>query len=381
MPERLIYLDHAATTPVAPEVVEAMIPYFTERFGNPSSIHGPGREARGAVDSARDAIAAALHADYSEIFFTSSGTEADNLALLGVMEEAPPERNELIVSTVEHHAVLHTARHLEKSGFRVTYLPVDSEGFVDPEDAARAVSDKTALVSILHGSNEIGTIQDVARIAKAAHSRGALFHTDAVQTFGSLPLDIPGMGCDLLSMSAHKLYGPKGVGALFVRAGVKVSPIIHGGTQERERRAGTENTAGIVGFGAAVKLMERLRESESIRLTELRDYFIARLFDAAPDIRLNGPRTRRLPNNVNVFIPGVEGSALLMSLDRAGICASSGSACSSGSIEPSHVLQAIGLPSDLAAAGVRFTLGRSTTREDVDAAVGAIAETARRLRS
>ena len=381
MPERLIYLDHAATTPVAPEVVEAMIPYFTERFGNPSSIHGPGREARGAVDSARDAIAAALHADYSEIFFTSSGTEADNLALLGVMEEAPPERNELIVSTVEHHAVLHTARHLEKSGFRVTYLPVDSEGFVDPEDAARAVSDKTALVSILHGSNEIGTIQDVARIAKAAHSRGALFHTDAVQTFGSLPLDIPGMGCDLLSMSAHKLYGPKGVGALFVRAGVKVSPIIHGGTQERERRAGTENTAGIVGFGAAVKLMERLRESESIRLTELRDYFIARLFDAAPDIRLNGPRTRRLPNNVNVSIPGVEGSALLMSLDRAGICASSGSACSSGSIEPSHVLQAIGLPPDLAAAGVRFTLGRSTTRVDIDAAVGAIAETARRVRS
>jgi cysteine desulfurase len=377
----MIYLDHAATTPVAAEVRAAMIPFLGERFGNPSSIHQTGRDARAAVDAARDTIAAALGADYSEIHFTSSGTEADNLAVIGAMWAAPPGRVELITSNAEHHAVLHSARFLEKAGYRVTYLPVDSEGFVHPDQVSEAVTEQTALVSILHASNEIGTIQDVARLAKAAHAKGALFHTDAVQSFGSLPLDVAGIGSDMLSISAHKLYGPKGVGALYIRSGVKVAPIIHGGTQERERRAGTENTPGIAGFGAAVELMQKDREAEYARLSALRDGFFASLDERIPDIRMNGPRTRRLPNNVNVSISGVDGSALLMNLDREGICASSGSACSSGSIEPSHVLQALGLPQDLAASGIRFTLGRATTRNDLDNTVDALAAIVSRLRA
>ena len=376
----MIYLDHAATTPVAPEVIEAMLPFFAGEFGNPSSIHQAGRAARAAMDSARDRVAEAMVADYSEIYFTSSGTEADNLAVIGAMRAAPPERDELIVSTAEHHAVLHSAQFVEKSGYRVTYFPVDCEGFADPDELNRLVSERTALVSILHGSNEIGTIQDIARLSKAARAKGALFHTDAVQTFGLLRLNVAGIGCDLLTVSAHKIYGPKGVGALYVRTGVKLSPLIHGGSQERERRAGTENTAGIVGFGAAVELMQRSRETESARLSGLRDHFIARLFDSIPDIRLNGPRTPRLPNNVNTSIAGVDGAAVLMSLDREGIAASSGSACSSGSIEPSHVLKAIGLPTELASSGIRFTLGRPTTREQLEETVDALARIVRRLR-
>jgi cysteine desulfurase len=376
----MIYLDHAATTPVAPEVAEAMQPYLTERFGNPSSIHAFGREVRAALDDARDAVAAALHADYSEIYFTSGGTEADNLALIGAMLAAPPDRDHLIVSATEHHAVLHAARFLESQGRRVTCLPVDGEGRVSPDDLEAALDDRTALVSVMHGSNEIGTLQDVPRLARLAHARGALFHTDAVQTFGALPLHVRGLDCDMLSVSAHKIYGPKGVGALYVRSGVKVSPIMFGGTQERERRPGTENTAGIVGFGKAVELMAERREEESARLTALRDGFIAGLLNAIPGVRLNGSRENRLPNNVNISIAGVDGAAVLLNLDRAGIAASSGSACSSGSIEPSHVLKAIGLPDDLAASGIRLTLGRGTTQEELEEAVGVLAEIVRRLR-
>lgn len=377
----MIYLDYAATTPVAPEVAEAMLPYLSGCFGNPSSIHAFGREARAALDEARDAIAAAIHADYSEIYFTSGGTEADNLALIGAMRAALPERNHLIVSAAEHHAVLHTAKFLQTQGFLVTFLPVDAEGRVEPDALAGAMTDHTALVSILHGNNEIGTIQDISRLARVAHARGALFHTDAVQTFGLLPIHVRGLDCDLLSLSAHKIYGPKGVGALYVKAGTKVSPILFGGTQERERRPGTENVPGVVGFGRAAQLVEELREADFARLTYLRDIFIERLLAVIPDIRLNGPRAGRLPNNVNISIAGVDGAAVLMSLDRAGIAASSGSACSSGSIEPSHVLKAIGLPDDLAASGVRFSLGRDTTEEELEETVETLAQIVRRLRT
>jgi len=376
----MIYLDHAATTPLAPEALEAMLPWLRDRFGNPSSIHQWGREARAALDHARDQIAAALGADYAEIIFTSSGTEADNLALQGVMQAAPPGRRHLVVSAIEHPAVMATARALEAQGFPFTVVPVDGQGFVDPDQLAASVRDDTALVSVLHASNEIGAIQDIPLLAAAAHARGALFHTDAVQSFGSLPVNVRDLGVDLLTVSAHKLYGPKGVGALWVRAGVPLIPCIRGGTQERERRAGTENVAGIVGFAAAAALAMEQREEESARLVRLRDGFIARLEERIEGIRLNGPRTRRLPNNVNVAISGVDGAAALLSLDRAGIAASSGSACSSGAIEPSPVLQAIGLPPQLAASGIRFTLGRSTKEADLEQAAEALAGIVDRLR-
>lgn len=376
----MIYLDHAATTPVAPEVAEAMHPYLTEHFGNPSSIHQYGRQVRAALDEARDTIAAALSADYSEIYFTSSGTEADNLAVIGAMLAASPSRNHLIVSQVEHHAVLHAAQSLQSQGYLVTFLPVTSEGRVTPESLQEAITDQTALVSIMHANNEIGTINDIAKLAKIAHARGALFHTDAVQTFGTLPIHTGGLDCDLLTLSAHKLYGPKGVGALYIKTGTKVSPILFGGSQERERRPGTENTAGIVGFARAVELAVACRETESERLTALRDRFIEDLQNAIPGIRLNGPRQERLPNNVNISIEGVDGAAILMNLDRAGIAASSGSACSSGSIEPSHVLKAIGLPDDLASSGVRFSLGRATTQEMLNQTTEILAEIIRHLR-
>jgi len=377
----MIYLDYAATTPVAPEVIQSMLPYLGKHFGNPSSIHAVGREARAALDEARDRVAAAIHADYSEIYFTSGGTEADNLALMGVMHAAPPGRNHLIVSAAEHHAVLHAAKFLQKQGFRVTFLPVDSEGRVAPDVLAEAITDQTALVSILHGNNEIGTIQDIPRLARVAHARGALFHTDAVQTFGLCPIHVHGLECDLLSLSAHKIYGPKGVGALYVKAGIKVAPILFGGTQERERRPGTENVPGIVGFGRAAQMAEENREALAQRLTRLRDVFIEGLLAEIPDIRLNGPRVGRLPNNVNISIAGVDGAAVLVSLDRAGIAASSGSACSSGSIEPSHVLKAIGLPDELAASGIRFSLGRDTTEAEIGEAVETLAQVVRRLRA
>jgi cysteine desulfurase len=376
----MIYLDHAATTPVAPEVAEAMLLYLTEHFGNPSSIHQYGRRVRAALDEARDTIAAALSADYSEIYFTSGGTEADNLAVIGAMRAAPPSRSHLIVSQAEHHAVLHAAQYLQSQGFRVTFLPVTSEGRVTPESLEEAINDQTALVSIMHANNEIGTINDIARLAKIAHAHGALFHADAVQTFGTLPLHAGGLDCDLLTLSAHKIYGPKGVGALYIKTGTKVSPILFGGSQERERRPGTENAAGIVGFARAVELAVACRETESARLSALRDRFIEDLLNAIPGIRLNGPRQERLPNNVNISIEGVDGAAILMNLDRAGIAASSGSACSSGSIEPSHVLKAIGLPDPLASSGVRFSLGRATTMKMLEETTETLAEIVRRLR-
>jgi cysteine desulfurase len=383
----MIYLDNAATTPVHPDVAQAMIPWLTDHLGNPSSIHVLGREARAAVDAARDTIASHLHVDYGEIYFTSGGTEADNLALLGVMRAAPPARNRIIVSTIEHHAVLHTAKQLQREGYQLSILPVDSEGKVHPDDLRRIVDDRTALVSVMHANNEIGSIQDIRTLADIAHSSGALFHTDAVQSLGYLPLVLrgstirSGLDCDLLSISAHKIYGPKGIGALFIRQGVRVSPLLFGGGQEREKRPGTENVTGIIGFGKAIEILRQDREELSARIEQLRFRFIQLLRESIDDIILNGPEREGLPSILNFSIPGIDGSALLMLLDRAGIAASSGSACSSGSIEPSHVLKAIGLPPDLTRSGIRFSLGRYTLEEEIVCAAERIAYIVHTLRS
>ncbi len=382
MSEAPIYLDHAATTPVDPEVAEAMLPFISGplSFGNPSSIHSYGRAARAAVDEARDRVAKLVGADYGDVYFTASGTEADNLALMGAMLAAPAPRNHLITSVVEHHAVLRTAWFLETQGWSVTQLPVDNSGLISSASVSEAILDRTTLVSIMHANNEIGTVQPVAEFSRLARERGALFHTDAVQTAGILEMDFRSLGCDLLSLSAHKMYGPKGVGALVVRQGTRLSPIVHGGSQEREKRAGTENVAAIVGFGVAADIALGRRNDDAERLVKLRDYFVQKLTERIPGIRLNGSMNSRLPNNVNVSIDGKDGPTLLMNLDRHGVAASSGSACSSGSIEPSHVLKAIGLPDGLASSGIRFTLGRSTTREHLDIVVGRFGAIVDRLR-
>lgn len=374
---RIVYLDHAATTPVDPEVREAMLPFLEDCFGNPSSVHTVGQAARFALDAARDAVAAALHCDYSEITFTSGGTEADNLALAGVMLAAPKDRNRLVVSAIEHHAVLRCADWLETMGFRVTRLGVNPEGRVLPEALEAVLGEDVALVSIQHANNEIGTIQDIPRLAKIAHDFGALFHTDAVQSMGVLPVHVRGMGVDLLSISAHKIYGPKGAGALYVRSGVNVQPLTWGGAQERERRAGTENVAGIVGLGKAVELAVRRREEFVSRAAALRRGFLEALRTAVPAVEVYSPDQWCLPTIVNVGLPGIDGATTVVALDRMGICASSGAACSSGSIEPSHVLKAIGLRDEKASRGVRFSLGRSTTMEDLECAVTALVQIAR----
>jgi cysteine desulfurase len=364
---RSIYLDYAATTPVDPAVREAMLPYLGDVFGNPSSVHRIGQDVRRAIDRARDALAASIGCDASEVYFTSGGTEADNTALLGILLAARERgRDHLVTTTIEHHAVLDCADFAEKTlGFAVTYVPVDEYGRVDPDAVAEAVTDRTALVSVMHANNEIGTIQLVAEIARRVGERGVHFHTDAVQTYGQMPLDVASLGADLMTLSAHKIYGPKGVGALYVRKGVRFTAWLHGGQQEREKRAGTENAAGIVGFGKAVELLPTWRDLETARLSSLRDAFLVAVRDHLPDARLNGHPTQRLPNNVNLTFPGADGETLLLALDLHGIAASSGSACASGSIDPSHVLLALGLPLPLARAAVRFSLGRGTTAEDL----------------
>lgn len=360
-----IYLDYAATTPLDPEVLSVMLPFLSENFGNPSSIHRYGRTARAAMDTAREHIADLINADFAEIYFTGSGTEADNLALFGTMSAAPAGRNHLVTTAIEHHAILHPAHALSTQGFEVTVVPVDSDGLVSPQSIEAAITDKTALVSVMHANNEIGTIQPIREIAAIAHARGAKFHTDAVQTIGQSKIDVRELDCDLLTLSAHKIYGPKGIGALYVKQGTRVNPQLHGGAQEREKRAGTENIAAIAGFGHAALLTQTRRDADLRHLTQLRDSFLSRLCDVLPDLRLNGHPTLRLANNLNVSVSGVEGPTLLMNLDRHGIAASSGSACSSGSIEPSHVLKAIGLNDTLASSGVRFSLGRMTTEDEL----------------
>jgi cysteine desulfurase len=375
---RQVYLDYAATTPMDPQVREAMLPFLgPEAFGNASSVHRWGQDVRRALDRARDAVAAALAvADAGEVYFTSGGTEADNTALIGVLLAGRERgRDHLVTTTIEHHAVLDCARFAETVlGFRVTYVGVDEYGRVDPAAVADAVTDRTALVSVMHANNEIGTIQPVAQIARAARERGAYFHTDAVQTFGQLPVSVEDLGADLVTVSAHKIYGPKGAGALYVRKGTRWLPWLHGGQQEREKRAGTENAAAVVGFGKAAELLPEWRDTEAVRLAALRDRFIADLTVRLPDARLNGHPTDRLPNNANLSFPGVDGETLLLSLDLHGVAASSGSACASGSIEPSHVLLALGLPLPLARGAVRFSLGRGTTADDLNYAVGVVAD-------
>ena len=368
-----IYLDHAATTPLRPEVRAAMEPYLSaDGFGNPSSLHADGQRAKRALDAARDTLACALGAQFSEITFTSGGTEADNAALVGVML-ARGRGSHLITTQIEHEAVIETARFLEKLGFSVTYLPVDEQGRVAPRSVADALTDRTALVSVMHANNEVGTVQPLREIADLVHAHEAYLHTDAVQTFSQLLVNVHDLGVDLLSVSAHKIYGPKGVGALYVRSGIPIEPLLHGGGQERERRAGTENVPAIAGFGEAVRLLLPEREAVAARLTLLRDTFLAALRQRVPSMVLNGHPAERLPNNINLSFPGLDAETLLLTLDRAGISASSGSACTSGSIEPSHVLTAMGLPDDRVNSAIRLTLGRDTTRAEVDRAVDILA--------
>lgn len=376
-----IYLDHAATTPADPEVVKAMLPYFSEIYGNPSSLHAFGQEAKRAVEEARDKIASFISASSDEIVFTSGGTESDNFALKGAALARREKGDHIITTAIEHHAVLETCHYLEKQGFRVTYLPVDRFGIVDPETVKKAITDKTILISVMHANNEIGSIQPIAEIGRIAGEREVPFHTDAVQTFGHLPIDVDDLGVSLLSASAHKLYGPKGVGILYVRKGTKIQSFMHGGEQERGRRASTHNVTGIVGLGKAVELAEKSLPEEMERIIRLRDRFIRVVLEEIDHTRLNGHPVERLPNNVNVCVQYIEGEAMILRLDMSGIACSSGSACSSSSMEQSHVLKSIGLPPELAHGALRFSLGRHTSVEDIDQVLEVLPGIVEKLRS
>ncbi|MFR6344630.1 MAG: cysteine desulfurase NifS [Christensenellales bacterium] len=364
MEQKRIYMDHAATTYVKPEVLDAMTPYFTEHFGNPSSIHSFARETKKAIDHAREQVANAIGATPSEIFFTSGATESDNWALRGMAYQHKNKGNHIITTAIEHHAILHTCQALEKQGFEVTYLEVDENGLVTPEQVKNAITDKTILVSVMFANNEIGTIEPIEQIGAVCKEKGVVFHTDAVQAFGAVPIDVNKMNIDLLSITGHKLYGPKGTGALYIRKGVILKNLIEGGAQERGKRPGTENIAGIVGLGKAAELANEHMEENAARLTALRDQLIDGICSRFrnPSKR---PQNKRLPNNVNICFRYIEGESLLLLLDRAGIAASSGSACTSGSLDPSHVLLAIGLPHEIAHGSLRLTLGACTTEEDV----------------
>ena len=378
---RRIYLDHAATTPTRPEVMKAMLPYFTHAFGNPSSIHSLGQEAKGAVEEARTKVAELIGARSEEIVFTSGGTEADNFALKGIAYANEDKGNHIITTSIEHHAVLEVCKFLGRRGLRISYLPVDKYGLVDPQDVRKAITDKTILISVMHASNEVGAIEPVAEIGTIAREAGVYFHSDAVQTAGHIPVNVDELKVDLLSISAHKLYGPKGAGVLYVRKGTKLVSLMHGGAHEKRRRAGTENVPAIVGLGKAVELAGQEVGKEAERLAYLRDKLIEGLGEKIDHIRLNGHPTRRLPNNVNVSIDFVEGESMLLNLDLAGICASTGSACSSASLEPSHVLLALGLSPEQAHGSLRFTLGRENTEADVERVLEVLPGIVARLRA
>ncbi|MDK2915736.1 MAG: cysteine desulfurase [Euryarchaeota archaeon] len=378
--ERTLYMDHAATTFMKPEVVAAMAPYLSEHFGNPSSLYRFAAESRSGVEAARRQVAAALGATPAEIFFTASGTEADNWAIKGVAFANKKRGSHIITSAIEHHAVLHTCEWLEKQGFSVTYLPVDKFGRVEPASVEEAITDETVLVSVMTANNEIGTIQPVAEIGRIAHDHGVLFHTDAVQAIGAVPIDVDAMKIDLLSLSGHKFYGPKGTGALYIRRGTRIDTLVHGGGQERGRRAGTENVPGIVGLGRAIELATADIEGHNRRIAAMRDRLIRGVLDAIPDSRLNGHPTERLPNNANFSFRYVEGESILLLLDGHGICASTGSACSSGSLEPSHVLLATGLSHEEAHGSLRLTLGDANTEDDIDYVLEVLPEVIGRLR-
>lgn len=358
-------MDNAATTPVSPAVLEKMLPYFSECYGNANSIHSTGLDARKALNAARKKVAAALNCNPEEVYFTSGGSESDNWALKGVAFANRKKGNHIITSAIEHHAILHTCEWLEKQGFEITYVPVDADGLVNPTDVETAITDKTILISIMAANNEIGTIEPIEEIAKIAHAHHVLFHTDAVQAIGAIPVDVRAIGCDLLSLSGHKFHGPKGVGALYIKQGTRIDNLIHGGAQERGRRASTENVAGIVGMAEAIELATANIPEKAARISALRDQLIDGL-TALPYVRLNGHRTKRLPGNVNVSVRFIEGESLLLRLDLAGVAASSGSACTSGSLDPSHVLLAIGLPHEIAHGSLRLSLSDTTTQEEVD---------------
>lgn len=380
MGNRIIYLDHAATTYVKPEVFEAMKPYFCEHFGNASSIYSIGRHSKKAVEEAREKVAKAIGAQVKEIYFTGSGSEADNWALKGVAAANKKKGNHIITSAIEHPAIMNSCKYLEGEGFEVTYLPVDSDGVVSLEDLKNAIKENTILISIMFANNEIGTIQSVQEIGAIARERGILFHTDAVQAVGNIPIDVEKMNIDLLSLSGHKLYGPKGIGALYVRKGVKISSFIHGGQQERGKRASTENIPAIVGLGKAIELAAENLEEYNKKLISLRERTIEGLMAKIPYIRLNGHRHNRLPGNVNISFQYIEGESLLLMLDMLGVCGSSGSACSSGSLDPSHVLMAIGLPHEIAHGSLRLSFGDENTDEDVDYILEEIPKIVNRLR-
>ena len=380
MPMRMIYLDHNATTPVHPEVMEAMQPYFTEKFGNASSIHQSGREAKSALEDARQKSAELLGCKPSELYFTSGGTESDNFAIKGTAFANRDKGEHIITSSIEHHAVAVSCKFLEKEGFEVTYLPVDSEGFVDPHDLRRALRKDTILVTVMHANNETGVIQDLKSLTSIAREGGILFHTDAVQATGKIPYRIEDLGCDLLSISAHKLYGPKGVGLIFIKSGTKIQPWNEGGGHERGRRAGTENVAGAVGLAAAMEIAARDMKTETDKMISMTGRFYQLIEERIPDIKLNGSLERRVPNTLNISFRAVEGEAMILSLDLKGVMVSSGSACTSGATEPSHVLKAMGVPPEMAQGSVRFSFGRSNKEDDVEYVVDILAQEVRRLR-
>ena len=378
---RKVYLDNAATTALSPKVLEKMMPYLTDIYGNASSPHSFGQTARIGVEHAREQVARAINADPSEIVFTGCGTESDNTVLFGVAERYAKKGDHIITTNVEHHAILHSCAALEKKGIKVTYLPVDKDGLVTPEQVRDAITDKTILVSVMFANNEVGTIMPIPEIAAVFHEKGVLFHTDAVQAAGHIPIDVKAMGIDMLSISGHKFHGPKGVGVLYERKGIRLPSYIIGGEQEKGRRAGTENVAGIVGLGEALELAVTNMSETSARMTRMRDRLIEGVEATIPEVKLNGHRTKRLPNNVNFSIKYIEGESILLMLDMAGIAASSGSACTSGSLDPSHVLLALGLTHEVAHGSVRMTLGDDTTDEDIDYVLETLPKVAHRLRA
>lgn len=378
--ERIVYMDHSATTAADPEVVDAMIPWFSKGYGNPSSLYRIARESKKVVDEARNKVAKALGSRPDEIYFTSGGTESDNWAIKGVASANLKKGNHIITSAIEHHAVLHTCEYLEKQGFHVTYLPVDETGQIRIEDLKAAITDKTILVTIMFANNEIGTIEPIAEIGRVCRERGVYFHTDAVQAIGNVPIDVTEMKIDLLSLSAHKFYGPKGTGVLYIRKGVRIDNLLHGGGQEGRKRAGTENIAGIVGLGCAIEKISTGIGERNNRMRTLRDRLFAGIQENIPNIRLNGHPENRLPGNLNVSFDFIEGESMLLLLDHFGIYASTGSACTSGSLEPSHVLLATGLPAETAHGSLRLTLGSENTDEDVDYVLEHLQKVVQRLR-
>jgi cysteine desulfurase len=378
---RRIYLDHNATTPVHPEVLEAMLPYYKDKFGNASSIHSFGREAKVALEESREKVAKFINASPQEIYFTCGGTESDNLAIKGTAFANRKKGKHIITSKIEHHAILESCKFLEKEGFEVTYLPVDKYGLVDPDDLKKALRKDTILVSIMHVNNEVGTIQPLEELCKITKEKGAYFHTDAVQSVGKMPVDVQKLNVDMLSMSGHKIYGPKGVGAIYIRKGTRMTSWSHGGSHERSRRAGTENVPGIVGLAKVVEIAERDMEQQSQQMKNLTEAFYQKVTHAIPDVILNGHLEKRIPNTLNLSFKAVEGESIILSLDLKGVAVASGSACTSGTLEPSHVLSAMGIAPEIAQGAIRFSFGRDNTMEDVEYVVGILPEIVSRLRA